>query len=85
MSFSNVLYECSNEELIKIIKILDDLMELDEHLFKTSPYLKPHYQSFKFHNRMIRSEAWAHLKNMSFQEHNQYNYPNLKKRRTESE
>jgi len=80
--FASVLYECTNEELIKIIMILDDLMELDEHLFEASPYLKQHYQSFKFHNRMIRSEAWSHLK-MPYDEHNQYNYPNLKKKRTE--
>ena len=80
MSFEQILCECTNKELIKIITILDELMELDEHLFETSPYLKEHYQSFKFHNRMIRSQAWAHLK-MTYEDRNSYDYPNHKKRR----
>ena len=81
MSYETIFYESSNEELIKIIKILDELMEMDEHLLDTSPYLK--YAPFKFHNRMLRSLAWSHLRDMSFDEHNQYNYPNLKKIRSE--
>jgi hypothetical protein len=85
MTYELIFQDCTNEELIKIITILDELMELDEHLFETSPYLRKPYESFKFHNRMIRSLAHTYLNDMSYEERVQYNYPNLKKKRTESE
>lgn len=72
-------FEYTNEQLIAIIDTLDYLMEIDEHLLEANPYLK--YEPFKFHNRMLRSEAHYSLKNMSFEEREKYNYPNRKKER----
>jgi hypothetical protein len=77
MILESYLQECTNEELVKIITLFDELLEMDEHLFKTSPYLEYPYQSFKFHNRMVRSLAHSCLK-MSYEEAVKLNYPNHK-------
>lgn len=78
MGLETLYDECSNEELILVIRILDEIMELDEHLLEANPHLN--YAPFKFNNRTYRALAHSYLR-MSYDEALQYNYPNFKKKR----
>jgi len=68
--------EYTNEELIIVMRILDDLMEMDEHLLETSPSLK--YAPFRSNNRMIRYQAHDSMKGISFDERLKYREGSIK-------
>ena len=50
----------TNNELVIVMKVLNHLLWMDEHLLETSPHLN--YAPFKFHNRMLWAMARDSLK-----------------------